>query len=144
MARQFSLAGLLRVRQMQQDEALARAAAAQATLDSHRARTQVARSALATTPAEVVSPSTLRAVAAARSSASSMLTELVALDEQCARDVTEARAELVTARTQVVGLEKLQERHDAAVAAEELAAEQGVLDEIGAQSWHRRQAAVHP
>jgi flagellar protein FliJ len=144
MARQFSLAGLLRIRRMQQDEALARAGAAQATLDAHRARVQAARSALATSPDEVTSSFTLLAVAAARSSASSMLTELMALDERCAGDVAEARSELVTARTRVVGLEKLQERHDAAVAAEELATEQAVLDEIGAQSWHRQHTAAHP
>lgn len=142
MARQFSLAGLLRIRRMQQDEALARAGAAQATLDAQRARVQAARTALATTPAEVTSPSTLLAVAAARASASSMLTELMALDERCAGELAEARSELVTARTRVVGLEKLQERHDAAVAAEELASEQAVLDEIGAQSWYRQHPAV--
>ena len=138
MARQFSLAGLLRIRRMQQDEALARAGAAQATLDAHRARAQAARSALASTPDEVSSPSTLLAIAAARASASSMLTELTALDERCSGELAQARSELVTARTRVVGLEKLQERHDAAVAAEELASEQAVLDEIGAQSWYRQ------
>ncbi|MFH5824898.1 flagellar FliJ family protein [Georgenia sp. AZ-5] len=141
MARQFALAGLLRVRQTEHDQALARTGAAEVALRSHRDHVHTARSALADGPAEVTSAAALRAVAAARSSTSSMLTELLAADGQHAQELDEARTELVRARVAVQGLERLQERHEAAVVADELAAEQVALDEIASQAW-RRNAAV--
>lgn len=132
MARAFRLAGLLRLRQAQQDQAAAAlAASADRLRDAADARLR-ARRTLADSPTDVTDAATLSAVAAARASTRGMLVELDAVSARREAEHESARAAHAEARRAAVGLEKLEARHAEQVAAEELRAEQVVLDEIGA------------
>ncbi|MES2093309.1 MAG: hypothetical protein V4531_05795 [Actinomycetota bacterium] len=137
MARSFPLAGLLRLRQVQQDQAAIDLSAANARVAEGSARQRRARSALGATSSEAASTSVLYAVAASRAASRSMLAELQALDcdHRAAQDV--ANAAFSEARARSIGLEKLEVRFDDAVATGMLVAEQAVLDEISSSSWHR-------
>jgi flagellar FliJ protein len=53
-------------------------------------------------------------------------------------EAAEARSEYTEAKRRAVGLEKLEDRHDAEFEASVLRAEQGVLDEIASTAWHRK------
>ena len=121
MNREFSLAGLLRLRQLQQDQAATGLARARSRSSSVRVRE-----------------------AAARSSAHSMLADLQNLTHLAEADEANARAEFIAARTRSVGLEKLQARHDAEVNSADLRAEQSALDEIASTLWHRDEQQVKP
>ncbi|AXJ10014.1 flagellar FliJ family protein [Arthrobacter sp. PM3] len=137
MNREFSLAGLLRLRQLQQDQAATGLARARSRSNSVRVREAAARRELAATDDPISSSASLRAVAAARSSAHSMLADLQNLTRLAEADEAGARAEFIAARTRSVGLEKLQARHHAEVSSADLRAEQSALDEIASTSWHR-------
>lgn len=138
MNRQFSLAGLLRLRQAEQKAAETGVAAANMRSSSLRERRAEARSAIADSAGTVVDSSSLLAVAAARASSQSMLAELDALAAAAELEAAAARTEYTEARRRAVGLEKLETRHDDAFAASELRAEQGALDEIASAAWHRK------
>ena len=144
MNREFSLAGLLRLRQLQQDQAATGLARARSRSSSVRAREASARRELAATDDPITSSASLRAVAAARSSSHSMLADLQNLTRLADVDESTARAEFIAARTRSVGLEKLQARHDAEVNSADLRAEQSVLDEIASTLWHREDSQVKP
>lgn len=142
MNRQFSLAGLLRLRQIQQDQAATGLASARSRSSSVRAREASARRELAAGDAPISSSASLRAVAAARSSSHSMLADLRNLSRIAETEETAAREEFIAARTRSVGLEKLQARHDADVHMADLRAEQSTLDEIASTVWHREEQEV--
>lgn len=142
MNRQFSLAGLLRLRQLQQDQAATGLARARSRSSSVRARESAARRELSATDDPISSSASLRAVAAARSSSHSMLADLQNLARLAETDEAAAREEFIAARTRSVGLEKLQARHDAEVNTEDLRAEQSALDEIASTMWHRDEQQV--
>jgi len=142
MSRQFSLAGLLRLRQIQQDQAASGLARARSRSTSARAREASARRQLADTDPDIVSSASMRAVAAARSASHSMLADLQTLSRVAEADETAAREEFIAARTRSVGLEKLAARHHAEVTSEELRAEQSALDEISSTIWHRDEQQV--
>ena len=142
MNRQFSLAGLLRLRQIQQDQAATGLAGARSRSSSVRAREASARRSLAEGDAPISSSASLRAVAAARSSSHSMLTDLQNLSRMAETEEATAREEFIAARTRSVGLEKLQARHDAEVHTADLRAEQLTLDEIASTVWHREDQEV--
>jgi len=144
MNREFSLAGLLRLRQLQQDQAATGLARARSRSSSVRVREAAARRELAATDDPISSSASLRAVAAARSSSHSMLADLQNLTRLAEADEAAARAEFIAARTRSVGLEKLQARHDAEVSSADLRAEQSVLDEIASTVWHREDSQVKP
>jgi flagellar FliJ protein len=137
MSRQFSLAGLLRLRQIQQDQAATGLARARSRSSSVRAREAAARRELGALDEPISSSASLRAIAAARSSSHSMLADLQNLGRIAETDESSARSEFIAARTRSVGLEKLQARHDAEVNTEDLRAEQSALDEIASTVWHR-------
>ncbi|HAM25370.1 MAG TPA: hypothetical protein DCP11_01330 [Microbacteriaceae bacterium] len=137
MARMFPLAGLLRLRQIQQDQAASDLASANSRADESSARQRRARAALSTVPAEATSAAVLYAVAAARASSRSMLAELEALDAVQRESRDQASVAFTEARARSVGLEKLEVRFSAAVASGEIVAEQAVLDEIASTGWHR-------
>ncbi len=142
MNRQFSLAGLLRLRQIQQDQAASGLARARSRSSSVRAREASARRQLAAGQEDIDSTASLRAVAAARSASHSMLADLQGLARLAETDEAAARDEFIAARTRSVGLEKLQARHDAEVSTAELRAEQSTLDEISSTIWHRDEQQV--
>jgi len=137
MARQFPLAGLLRVRRLQEEQAAGGLAEANRRLrDADDARTE-AYAALHDLPADAVDRATLTAIAAARASARSMLAELGAVEEARRAEADAAQAQYRAARERAAVLGKLEDRHAGLAAAEELRAEQVVLDEL-AGSRHNR------
>jgi flagellar FliJ protein len=142
MNREFSLAGLLRLRQIQQDQAATGLARARSRSSSVRAREAAARRDLAAADDPVSSSASLRAVAAARSSSHSMLADLQSLGRMAETEEADARTEFIAARTRSVGLEKLQARHHAELASADLRAEQSTLDEIASTVWHRDEQQV--
>ncbi|MCI4658677.1 hypothetical protein E3O44_18450 [Cryobacterium algoricola] len=140
MKRDFALAGLLRLRHLQQDAAAGELAAANALLHSNEARRAEASAALTVLPSEATGTASLAAIAAGRTSAQSMLADLDALGRDYRRTAETAHAAFTAKRAESVGLEKLEDRHGIFVAAEDLRAEQTVLDEIASTGWHRRKA----
>jgi len=126
----FSLAGLLRVRRLEQDEATHTLARANLRLAESTARESQIRRKLGGAEDEVSSVEVLRAVAAARASSRSMLAELEAVSQSNRQAAAEARAAFAAARSRSKGLEKLEERHNLAVTRAELRTEQHALDEI--------------
>lgn len=140
MNRQFPLAGLLRLRRLEQDQAAARFGAVNAQLRAVGARQASARAETEEIPSDVDSSSALLAVAAARAAAASLLTELDALSAAAEAERGRAQRDLASARGLTVGLEKLEVRHHELLEAAELAAEQGVLDDLGSSGHLRRGA----
>ncbi|MDK1328773.1 flagellar FliJ family protein [Arthrobacter sp. zg-Y1143] len=139
MPRTFPLAGLLRLRQMQQERAAGALAAANVReKETVQARTE-AYSALESSNSQAMDSATLIAIAAARASSRSMLADLNALGTRRTAEVEAARAEFSAARARSVGLEKLEGKYAAAEAAEDLRTEQNILDELAGSAWHRRQ-----
>ncbi|MFW0771133.1 flagellar FliJ family protein [Arthrobacter koreensis] len=139
MGRDFPLAGLLRLRRLQQDSAAGTLAAANADLRRAAEARIEAYGSLAATPLEAADAATLNAIAAARASSRSMLADLLASEQLKDAAVNTAQAEFQAARARSVGLEKLQAKHSDAVAVEDLRTEQNVLDELAGTAWHRRQ-----
>lgn len=139
MRRDFPLAGLLRLRRLQQDSAAGTLAAANADLRRAAEARIEAYGSLAATPLEAADAATLNAIAAARASSRSMLADLLASEQLKDAAVNTAQAEFQAARARSVGLEKLEAKHSDAVAVEDLRTEQNVLDELAGTAWHRRQ-----
>lgn len=131
MKRQFPLAGLLRLRAMAEERAaseLALARREQAAAE-HRARETAERLSGATMPA-VGDRRAWHAAVASRVALGALLVE-GRHDAAGAAAVADSRAQTWTdARQQVRTLERLEERHDESVRAEDARAEQRVLDEL--------------
>lgn len=137
MVRAFSLAGLLRLRHLEQDAAVGALSAANARLRENQIRRARIRAELAGSEAQPTDRLALTAVAVARSSARGMLAELEALGSIEAEAVARATAALTTARMKTVGLEKLAEKHHVEVVASDLKTEQSAIDELASTAWHR-------
>jgi flagellar protein FliJ len=137
MSRAFPLAGLLRLRHAQQDEAGSTLASANARLADATARRARTAAVLAGEPVQVTDAATLFAVSAARASTRGMLAELDAMAASRRDEVERAQAAYNAARTRSIGLEKLEVKHTESVLAEDARAEQLVLDEVASTSWHR-------
>lgn len=130
MSASFRLAGLLRLRRLDEDAAAARWGAAAAELRAARERREGLHDRATGSSSTPDSVASLRAIAAARSSTMALLSELDAAAATAA-DIERLRRQAWTgARTATAGLEKLEERHDARVAQERLAADQAALDEL--------------
>ena len=137
MARLFPLAGLLRLRHLQQDQAAGDLAAANRRLKENAERRTRVRGALAGTPTDVDSTTALNAAAVARAASRSMLADLEALAVERLSERERTQAVFDAARAKSIGLEKLEDKHNAGVIAEDLHAEQTVLNEIASVAWHR-------
>ena len=133
--KRFGLAGLLRVRDLEEQRAAAELADANRAVDAVRARGARTRASLAGVRSDVVDAATLSSVVAARSSAQVLLGELTALHELAAREAGDARTAHGAARASAVSLEKLRKRHTEAEVARELREEQSALDEVAIQGW---------
>ncbi|WEO78976.1 hypothetical protein BJQ94_08050 [Cryobacterium sp. SO2] len=140
MSRAFSLAGLLRLRHLQQDQAAGDLAEANARTRDSAARIEETRAALEHLPSDPAGADTLYAIAAARASSRSMLSELAALDVVAKQAAVAAQSDYEARKAASVSLEKLEGRHGAAEAEAELHSEQAVIDEIASTGWHRRAA----
>ncbi|SFN41997.1 hypothetical protein [Mycetocola miduiensis] len=135
MTRTFSLAGLLRLRRIREDQAAGSLAAANARVRENAERTARVRSSLDENGTVVSNTAALHAVSTARASSRSMLAELNALAVLRQSAADESAAEFAAARSQSVRIEKLELRHGERVAQQDLHAEQIVLDEIASRSW---------
>lgn len=137
MAARFSLAGLLRLRHAQQDQAAGDLAAANLRLQQNAASEAKTRTALGVSATDATSTEALHALAAARASSRSMLADLSSLARHHEATAREAQLAFDAARAQTLSLEKLETKHNASVVTEALKAEQLVLNEIASTSWHR-------
>jgi len=142
MSRAFPLAGLLRLRHAQQDEAGSVLATANARLTDANARRARMAAVLAGESVEITDSATLFAVSAARASTRGMLAELDAMAASRRAEAESAQIAFSAARTQSIGLEKLEAKHTQRVLAEDAHGEQLVLDEVASTSWHRDAAGV--
>jgi flagellar FliJ protein len=138
VSRAFSLAGLLRLRHLQQDQAAGDLAEANATSRAMAARVEAARGALDNLPTDPAGADTFHAIVAARASSRSMLAELSGLATVTDRAAANAQLDYDARKAASVSLEKLELRHDAAEAEADLQSEQAVIDEIASTGWHRR------
>jgi flagellar FliJ protein len=129
----FRLAGLLRLRKLQEDNVRAELARTRATELQRRRREQLVRNVLGESAVDATSAEAVQSIAAARASSSSMLGELDALLAGDAAAVAAAEAAHAVARARSVQIEKLEERHTARTRAEGLRAEQLALDEAAAR-----------
>lgn len=137
MSQRFSLAGLLRLRHLQQDLAAGDLAAARGRLDATSVRQERARVALGGTASDVTSTSALYAIAAGRAALRSTLSDLTALGEGQADEAAAAEQAFGAARAQSISLEKLQQKHAVRTAADDVVGEQHALDELATTTWHR-------
>lgn len=132
MSPRFSLAGLLRVRRIQEDQAQGVLAARNARLRENDAVRERALRHLAGFGEPAMSLETLRAVAAARAAGAGMLGELQIRRAGLEAGAAEARTAHREARIRTRGIERLESSHAARALAEDLHAEQLRLDELGA------------
>lgn len=144
MSRPFSLAGLLRLRQVQEDIAAGELSAARQRLDVTNVRQQHARTALGATTSDVTSTAALYALAAGRASVRSTLSDLDALGRTHQSEEDAASAAYTEARRQSLSIEKLEARQRERDAAEELLAQQHLLDELATTKWSRENEGDQP
>jgi flagellar FliJ protein len=137
MARAFPLAGLLRLRHLQQDQAAGDLAAANSQLQETSVNRERARTALGATSTSTTSVEALYALAAARASTRGMLADLEALARRHEATAEQAQAAFDAARARALSLEKLEIRHEETMATEAQHDEQLVIDEIASTSWRR-------
>ena len=135
MTKSFPLAGLLRLRKLQEDQAAAALSAARGRADDARRRSRRVRDRLAADPSAANSVEHIVAIAAARASASSMLLELDALGRSTADEEARTLAAHQESRRRALTLEKLEAGHAAAAAVERAIEEQKALDELAVRGW---------
>lgn len=140
MTRSFSLAGLLRVREIQERAAAQRLSRAVIDAQHTEARDRSLRAHLSGVGSEAVDVRSLAALAAARVAGRTLLADLATLSELQEQTVDQARAEHADARRAMRGLDRLAQAHALQVRAAELHAEQAELDEIGARAQTDREA----
>jgi flagellar FliJ protein len=134
MAKPFALAGLLRLRQVQQDQAAGDLASAARHHRENSVREREARAALGAQQNEVVDTSVLLALAASRAAAQSLIAELAAVTSLRADRLRAAERAFAESRARTLSLEKLESRHSHAVALGDQRTEQAALDEIAGRS----------
>lgn len=140
MTRSFSLAGLLRVREIQERAAAQRLSRAVLDARHTEARDRSLRAHLSGAGSEAVDVRSLAALAAARVAGRTLLSDLTMLAELQEQTVDQARAEHSEARRAMRGLDRLAQAHAVRVRTAELHAEQAELDEIGSRTDTERQS----
>jgi len=138
MARAFPLAGLLRLRRLQEDRAASELAQANGRVRDNNTIQTRARRTLEGFTSTATDVDTLRAIAASRASSTSMLADLSALDVTHRQAAQLAQGDFQRAKIQAVSIEKLSDKHLTEAHAEDLRVEQLALDEIASGSWQRR------
>lgn len=130
MSRQFRLASLLRVRKLQEDEAASRLANANRDVSEARERTARASARLAGSTLDGSVPvGVWHAITASRAAMRRELEDAQSLVSVSCATRDDAERAWLEARGRVRTFERLEEQHDAQVAADELAEEQKALDE---------------
>jgi len=130
MTKAFRLGGLLRYRRLQEDQASATLARANASRRTHAQRLAAVRGELSEGDADISTVTALKAAAAARATSRSLLLELQTLGAVIEADAHSAQAALVEAKTAASSLEKLAEQHQKNREDAELLDEQKFLDEL--------------
>lgn len=133
----FSLAGLLRLRRLEEDTRAAELSTARSREAVGSARVRRVRAQLAQSELAPDSFAALASIAAARAASGGMLVELERTQAEEAAAVATAETAHLEAHRRTRALEKLQERHDAQQLADELRREQRTLDEIAARGGAR-------
>lgn len=126
----FPLAGLLRVRGVQERVAAEDAARARTEARAAEAAAQHALTSLGAVSSSIDDPATLRAMAAARAAGQASLADLQVLARLRRGEASTAEAAHVEARRELKGLERLEGTHRAREAEAEARTEQNALDEI--------------
>lgn len=144
MSAQFSLAGLLRLRKLEEDQRAAELNSARDRESVGLARTRRVRRALAEGHDDPTAHASLASIAAARASSATMLGELGELDSENAAQVELAAAAHADAHRKTLGLEKLEARFEEKRLAEELRDEQLLLDDLSSRAWHQAHGGGAP
>lgn len=135
MSRAFRLAGLLRFRKLQEDQAAADLAVAHAARRAAAQRQSRADGALADHGFDPVEEAgAWLSSVATRAALRSLASEAGAATELAGIEVTRREDAWTQTRRQLVPLEKLSEKHAEREAVEDLRQEQIVLDEIGSRT----------
>lgn len=133
MERAFRLAGLLRLRKLQEDQAAARLAASNVALRSAEALRHGTQAALAGHTMPDGDHLAWAVAVAARAAYGGLLTEVTALADGARERVRTDTSGWSAARSRSVGLEKLEDKHRLVVQHEDDRLEQLVLDEIASR-----------
>lgn len=137
MSAQFSLAGLLRLRKLEEDQRAAELNSARDRESIGLARSRRVRRDLAEGAHEdPTAHASLASIAATRASSATMLEELAEIDRANAAEVELAAAAHADAHRKTLGLEKLEERFDEKQRVEDLRQEQLLLDDLSSRAWH--------
>ena len=144
MSAQFSLAGLLRLRKLVEDQRAAELNSARDRENVGLARTRRIRRTLAEGHEDPAAHASLASIAATRASSATMLSELGELDRQNAAEVATAAEAHADAHRKTLGLEKLEARFEEKKLAEELREEQLLLDDLSSRAWHAAQGEAAP
>ena len=144
MSAQFSLAGLLRLRKLEEDQRAAELNTARDRESVGLARSRRIRASLADNNDDPAAYASIASIAATRASAATMLSELGELDRANAAEVELAAAAHADAHRKTLGLEKLETRHGEREAAEQLREEQLLLDDLSSRAWHAAHGEVAP
>ena len=137
----FTLAGLLRLRKLEEDQRAAELNTARDRESVGLARSRRIRASLADNNDD---PAAYASIAATRASAATMLSELGEVDRANAAEVELAATAHADAHRKTLGLEKLETRHDEREAAEQLREEQLLLDDLSSRAWHAAHGEATP
>lgn len=137
MSRAFPLAGLLRVRGIQERAAAERLTRASIEKARTEARDRQVRASLTTDAEAPHDVRTLEALAASRVAARSLLADLRSLTDAQTAALEAARAEHASARIEEHGLSRLADAHHRREQARTLQQEQAALDEIALRPLRR-------
>lgn len=129
----FGLAGLLRVRRLRESMTAGELHTANQSLTSGNRRMEALMRRASSAEEPIHDASTLLAVAAGRASARSMLSEHQAYMATVQQQVAAAGSAHTEAKREVKVVEKLEERHTLKLQAEQLAAEQRIIDEAASR-----------
>ena len=138
----FSLIGLLRLRRLEEDQRALELNSARDRESIGLGRTRRIRNSLSESSTDPLSHASLVSVAATRATTATLLAELGEVDRAAAAEVETARVAHADAHRRTLGLEKLETRFEEARTAEELKAEQLVLDDLSARAWHAANGEV--
>lgn len=138
MSRPYRLAGLLRLRKLQEDQAASDLAVANAARRAALDLQAVAQGELAHHGFDPVSETgAWRSAIASRVALRGLVREAAAASELAATEVDQREMAWADARRRAVPLEKLAERHEESEKVEDLRQEQIVLDEIASRGAPR-------
>lgn len=133
MNRTFPLAGLLRVREVEEDLAAGELARAQRERTAAEERVEAVRAELQGQDLRPANDAAWQAMVAGRAALSALLSESIAARQAADQQVRGREQEWTAARARTRAVERLAERHTDRVSAAERKAEQAGLDEIAAR-----------